>query len=242
MSGLFITGTDTGVGKTVVAAGLARLLSDRGTSVGALKPVETGWEGSGTEWPPDGRLLADAARMQDTRSDVVPHLFAEPLAPLVAARRCGQPIEIAVIERAFEQLHRRYDCVLVEGAGGLSVPITESVWMADLAKRLRLPVLVVARPTLGTLNHTFLTVHYARTHELNVLGVVINGSRVGTTDVAEQTNPAMIEEMCRVPVLGMVPRRPSITTPEEAAEALAAGLDLDRLRRRYHALTGTDLC
>lgn len=242
MGGLFITGTDTGVGKTVVAAGLARCLVEHGVTVGVMKPVETGWDGPKEAWPSDAGMLARAAKVADAREDVVPYLFAEPLAPLVAARREQCAIDVAVIERAYERLQASYDCVLVEGAGGLSVPITRDVWMADLASRLQLPVLIVARPNLGTLNHTFLTVHYARSHNLAVLGVVISGYREDTTDIAEQTNPAMIEEMCEVPVLGLIPWQDDLQTPEDLTHAVSVGLDFDHLQRRYTSLTGIELC
>ncbi|SHL09087.1 dethiobiotin synthase [Rhodothermus profundi] len=234
MNGLLITGTDTGVGKTVVGAGLARLLRDAGYQVGVLKPVETGWEGSPDDWPPDARMLAEGARVNDPPAQVVPCVYAEPLAPLVAARRAGRPVDLDRIEAAWQRLQNR-DWVLVETAGGLSVPLTEHLDYAGLAARWRLPVLVVARPGLGTLNHTFLTVHYARSQGLPVVGVVLCGYPEHP-DVATRTNPAMIEELCHVPVLGRIPRRPAIRSADEAASAVAEGMTLDALLTRYRTL------
>ncbi len=234
MNGLLITGTDTGVGKTVVASGLARLLREAGYRVGVLKPVETGWEGPPGSWPPDARMLAEGACVDDPPEQVVPCVYAEPLAPLVAARRANRPVDLNRIEAAWQQLQDR-DWVLVETAGGLSVPLTDTLDYAGLAARWKLPVLVVARPGLGTLNHTFLTVHYARSRGLPVVGVVICGYP-SHPNVAEQTNPAMIEAMCHVPVLGRVPRRPTLTSADEAAAAVAEGLPLEAFLNRYAEL------
>lgn len=228
MRGCFVTGTDTGVGKTVVAAGLARLLVERGHRVGVMKPIETGCEAaSGGELPHDGRLLAEAAGIQDDRQWVVPCRYSEPLAPLVAARREGRAVDFEAIWRAWEHLTTHYEWALVEGAGGLSVPISPKDTMANLARELDLPVPIVARPVLGTLNHTYLTVHYARSKGLALIGIVISGYGEQTTDVAEQTNPAMLEELCELPVLGRVPRTSALTTPEEAIQAVREGVNIE---------------
>ncbi len=233
-AGLFVTGTDTGVGKTVVAAGLARLLADRGIDVGVMKPVETGWLGPPDALPSDALMLAEAARTTDPVEDIVPFVYDEPLAPLVAARRSGRPVEPERIVAAYQRLRERHELMIVEGAGGLSVPLTEDLTMAGLAARIGLPVIVVVRPALGTLNHSFLTVAYARSMSLSVAGLIICGSDPSTTDAAELTNPQLLEELCEVPVLGLVPRAPLITTPNEAAAAVARGLEpaavLDAIR------------
>lgn len=237
MHHLFVTGTDTGVGKTVVAAGLTRLLADRGEAVAPYKPVETGTEGEPDPGrPADARFLAEAARWSDS-SEAITETYREPLAPLVAARREERPVDPELLDAHFEYLTETYGRVLVEGAGGLSVPITEELDMAGLAARWSLPVLIVSRPDLGTLNHTFLTARYAQSRGLPVVGILLCGYHRDTEDVAERTNAAMIEEMCELPVLGKVPRRPRIDTPEEAAEAVAEGLSLERLFERLQQIS-----
>ena len=238
MRGIFITGTDTGVGKTVVAAGLARLLARKGIRIGVLKPVETGWDGREGRWPPDGEMLARAAGITGAVEDVVPCFYPEPLAPLVAARRAGRPVDLKAIRAAYRRLVSQFAFALVEGAGGLAVPLADGYTFADLAAEFRLPLLVVARPGLGTLNHSFLTVHYARTKDLPVLGVVLCGYNEARADVAEATNPPVLEELCEVPVLGIVPRRPVIQDPDDAAAAVGSGIDLERLGRRYCEIMG----
>lgn len=227
--GFFVTGTDTGVGKTVVATGLARLMTERGFRVGVMKPIETGCNIiSDDKLPHDGSLLAEAARIAGENQWVVPCRYAEPLAPLVAARREKKPVDFSAIWRAWEYLQKNYELAIVEGAGGLSVPISEGFTMADLAQEMKLPLLIVARPVLGTLNHTFLTVHYARSKNLKLMGIIISGYDKATEDIAEQTNPEMLEELCELPVLGCVPKFPEINKPEDAARAVGEGIDLER--------------
>jgi dethiobiotin synthetase len=227
MRGLFITGTDTGIGKTLVAGGLARVLADRGESVGVMKPVETGCPKEG--WPPDADFLRRCARVDDSMDTIVPERFSAALAPLVAAERERREVDIERIRTSFGRLAEKYERLIVEGAGGISVPLTRNVDYAVLAGLLGLRVLVVARPGLGTLNHTFLTVHYAQCRGLTVIGVVVSGFDPKTDDLAEQTNPETIETLCGVPVLGLVPRIEDTDIPKGAAQAVDRGVHLDRL-------------
>lgn len=223
---LFVTGTDTGVGKTVVTAGLARLLADAGVNVGVMKPAETGHEQAGggapSSWPADAGMLKEAARSDDPLEDVVPFIYREPLAPLVAARREDRPVAPDVLDAAFGRLRARHDVLLVEGAGGIEVPLTDELTMGGLASRWKLPILIVCRPNLGTLNHTALTVRAARDQGLRIAGLVICGA-TEDPDVAERTNPAMLEELTGVSLLAQVPHRPEIGSPRQAAAALADG-------------------
>jgi len=229
MKGLFVTGTDTGVGKTTVTAGIARILADQGVDVGVMKPVETGAPGPG--WPDDAGLLVQAARSTDPQEDVVPWTFTEPLAPLVAARNEARPVDLDVIERSYERLEDHHTFMLVEGAGGLSVSLTEHIDMADLALRLELPLLIVTRIGLGTLNHTYLTVQYARSKGLAIAGLFVNTPDGHGEDASSPTNPAMLAERCELPVLAVAPYAPAgAGTPEDAAQLVRdSGLDVDSL-------------
>ncbi|MCS6873299.1 MAG: dethiobiotin synthase [Pyrinomonadaceae bacterium] len=229
--GFFVTGTDTGVGKTIVAVGIARLLYERGIKVGVMKPIETGCELE-AELPHDGKLLAEAARIEGDRKWVVPCRYAEPLAPLVAARRETRPVDFDAIQKSWAYLTGNYEFVIVEGAGGISVPIRENYTMADLALELGLPILIVSRPQLGTLNHTYLTAHYARSKGLKIIGIVISGFNSQTTDVAEQTNPEMLEELCQLPVLGKVPLTAQLETVEQIAETVQKGVYIESIIER----------
>lgn len=236
--GWFVTGTDTGVGKTAVAGALAAALRARGVDVGVMKPLQTGVTpaerdaGAG-----DGAFLARMAGVADPPGLISPICLQAPLAPWVAARLAGTDIDLAAVEAAFRRLGTAHPVLVVEGTGGLAVPVTRDLTMADVAARLGLPLLVVARAGLGTVNHTFLTVEYARRKGLHVTGIIMNGGRNGGgrtgRDLAEETNPAAVEDLTGVPVLARLAHDPAVDVeggvPGRLAEALAAGLRWERL-------------
>lgn len=216
LKGVFITGTDTGVGKTVVSAVLIRALISRGIYAGAMKPLETGCRraGTGELMPADGMFLKETAAMDDSIDLVAPVCFEQPLAPMVASEIENKPVGLDSIRRAYKALSDKYDFMVVEGAGGLLVPIMREpspFFMIDLIKDLGLPVIVVARRTLGTINHTLLTVNYALREGLEVAGVIINQSTPHDNTVSSETNPAALAALCPVPILGMVPHMDIVT-------------------------------
>lgn len=204
--GIFITGTDTGVGKTIVAATLALVLRMKGVRVGVMKPVTSGCREE------EGRLVSDDAELLCTAAgiacsdDTAPYLLAEPLAPAEAAKRDGVRIDFSRIKECYERLAAAYDVVIVEGAGGLMVPLAGGLLVADLARELALPLVVVARPGLGTINHTVLTCLCARQVGLEVAGVIIN-DYPEQPGLAEQSAPHQIGALCGAPVLGLWPHR-----------------------------------
>ena len=153
--GFFVTGTDTGVGKTRVAVALIHALRAQGLRVAAMKPVSAGSESG--ELNEDVVALMQAANVAADVSDVNPYAFAEPIAPHIAAQRAGVTIELFVIAAAYSRLAAAADVVVVEGAGGWRVPLNEREDMADLAQRLGLPVVLVVGLRLGCLNHAVLT-------------------------------------------------------------------------------------
>lgn len=166
--GAFITGTDTGIGKTWVACRLAEALHTRGLRVGVFKPAESGDGG-------DAAKLKKAAGSLLPLDLVRPYHFKRPLAPAVAAELEGARVSLAALRRCYDQIRRDSDLVLVEGAGGLLVPYAPGLSGAGVAKALGLPLLVVGRAGLGTINHTLLTLEAARRRGLPLLGVVLNG-------------------------------------------------------------------
>ena len=221
--GIFITGTDTGVGKTVVAAVLARLLRMRGLSVGVMKPVTSGCrEENGRLVSDDALLLCQAAGV-DCSEDVAPYLLREPVAPAEAARQDGIVIDFARIRASFDRLAAGHDFVIVEGAGGLMVPLAGGLLVADLARRLELSLLVVARPDLGTINHTVLTCFAAGQMGLKVAGVVIN-NYPDSPGLAERSAPHQIGSLCGAALLGLWPHRDDVDELE-LVEGLAEWLD-----------------
>lgn len=221
--GIFVTGTDTGVGKTISAATLARLLRANGVNVGVMKPVTSGCsEVDGELISEDAVLLCEAAGVSNS-DDVAPYRLREAVAPAEAAKIDGVRIEFERIKESYQRLSAIYDYIIVEGAGGLMVPLSGGLLVADLARELDLPLLVVARPDLGTINHTVLTCFAAQQMGLSVAGVIINGMPKNP-GLAESSAPHHIGSLCGAPVLGVWPRRDELDQMEIVDE-LAAWLD-----------------
>jgi len=231
--GLFITGTDTGVGKTLIAGGLAAWLRQAGLSVGVMKPAETGCRArGGSRRAPDARFLQRMSGTDDPLDQIVPYRLAAPLAPQVAAGKEGVRIRPTCLEGRFRAIASRHQFTLVEGAGGLLVPYTRRERTLEIILRLDLPVLVVARTGLGTLNHTLLTLQCLSASNVRVVGVVLNNAD-GTRGQAERTNPAALRQWTRVPVLGVVPHQRGASaarlTRQQAARIVRDHLDLRRV-------------
>ncbi len=203
MTGLFITGTDTDVGKTTVAAGLAGALKNMGYSVGVMKPVQSGaGMRNGRLYSQDAELMVKAVGCEDEEKLVCPVLLREALAPGVAAEIEGKNVDIELIKNAYAELERRHDLVIVEGAGGIAVPLKNKFLISDLIAYLGLPAIIVARAGLGTINHTFLTIEHARKCGIAIMGVIINNYKGG---LAEETNPKVISGLTGIPVIGVIP-------------------------------------
>jgi dethiobiotin synthetase len=219
---LFITGTDTGCGKTSVGRALARALRARGRRLRVLKPVETGCAArDGALWPADACALAEAAGDDSPLQALCPYRLRLAAAPEVAARAEGRTLELEPIRRALARARAQADAVLVEGAGGLLVPLGPELDMAQLARALDLPLLVVARAELGTLNHTLLTLEAARSRALRVLGVVISHTRAQLPD-ADRQNLGLLRERLPVPWLGELRHGAGELAPPGCPEAILA--------------------
>ena len=203
--GIFITGTDTGVGKTYVAAGIAEAFRRRGIDVGVMKPVETGCRmRKGLLIPRDARRLVRAAGTSDRLDLVNPYRFRKPLAPSVAAGLENKKIDPKKIMASYRQLSRRHQYMIVEGAGGIMVPLGQGFTYLDLAEALKLPIVIVARPGLGTINHTLLTISALKGRKLPIAGVIINYAQDWKTRDAERTNPEVIRDISGVDLLSVI--------------------------------------
>lgn len=228
--GFFITGTDTGVGKTVVAAAVIKAIHALGISACGMKPVETGCSRVGSNlYPPDGMFLKKVAGMDENINQITPYCFETPVAPSLASEMESNAIHIGTIVEKFEDLLKRYHTVVVEGTGGILVPIRKDYFVVDLMNELGLPVIVVARPGLGTLNHTLLTVNYALKEGVNVAGVVVNFTRRPEGTVAENTNPLLLQQLSPVPVVGVFPYLDNLEN-ETIEKAAMKYLDLEIIR------------
>jgi dethiobiotin synthetase len=230
LNGLLVTGTDTGVGKTIIAGAIAQYFRHKGKSVSVFKPVASGCprrrEGLVSE---DGEFLAACADSRQSLSQIVPICLKPAMSPNIAARRSGLvEIDLQIIFDAYRALQGQSDVTIVEGVGGLLCPITDDFWVIHFARLAQLPVVIVARAGLGTINHTLLTIHAARSAGLHVAGVVINGYQIepqrqqhlktatDATDgeLSELNNPDQIAKLGKVDILAIV--------PQEAGNSVAA--------------------
>lgn len=195
--GIFVSGTDTGIGKTWVSCRLAEAWTAQGMRVGVFKPAESGDGG-------DAKALIKAARSSLPLDLVRPYAFRQPLAPAMAAELEGKRVRLAGLKRCYQQIEADSDRVLVEGAGGLLVPYAPGLDGAGIALRLKLPVLLVARAQLGTINHSLLSLEAARRRGLKVLAVILNGP-TDAKDPSIRLNAKTIQKLGRVKVFGPLP-------------------------------------
>jgi dethiobiotin synthetase len=209
-----------------------------------MKPVETGCPARrGIRVPRDGAFLRFMAGTNEPLEEVVPYRFSAPLAPQAAAAREGRRVSLARIRRAYRDLASRYDLTLVEGAGGLLVPLNTRSLMLDLILDLELPVLLVGRLGLGTLNHTLLTLECLVRNRVPVVGIVLNNPD-GARGLPSRTNPQVLRAWTSVPLLGSIPHAPGLR-PVRSESGRAARLVEEHVRvegilraLRVHAASG----
>ncbi len=219
-SGLFITGTDTGVGKTLVSCAIvAHLRSEKIDAVG-FKPVASGavngrWE--------DADFLHTASEKCEPLEALCPLRLLRPLAPTLAARHEHRSVNLDLARNALSDLRSRHSTVIVEGVGGLLVPLDERTLVLDFVKELRFPVLVVCRAALGTMNHTLLTLRELERAGLALAGIVMNTTRPEDAAVAEETR-GEIERIAGVKIGAVLPYLGALTDPEQRWNAAGAEL------------------
>ena len=202
--GLFVTGTDTGVGKTIVAAGLVKVARNSGLRAVAVKPVETGcMVREGELYPEDGSFLHQASEGDLTLDECVPFRFSLPASPARAAAAVGSTLHVADLKEHVLALAEDADLTVVEGAGGLMVPIQGSFMMLDLIELLNFPTIIVARSGLGTINHSLLTLHALKQRGLETLGIVLSCSSPEPGPEEEFTPSDLARLTQPVPVLVM---------------------------------------
>jgi dethiobiotin synthetase len=225
--GLFITGTDTGVGKTFVTSAIARRLVRDGLTVGVYKPAASGaeWDAGGRPVWGDVEALCEAVGGRFPRERVCPQRFLAPLAPPVAAAAEGRVVDADLLRDGAAWWRDRCDVLLVEGVGGLLCPLTDDETVADLAAELRYPLVVVARLGLGTINHTLLTLEVARHRGLSVAGVLLNEPVPCSADESADTNAAQIAAHTDVPVLGIVRHCAGVRAGSQGARVLEIDSD-----------------
>ena len=198
MSGIFITGTDTGCGKTYITRLLYHYFTDNGFDVGIMKPISAGPQAEN-----DAFLLKKELSLPDPIDLINPIRLKYPLAPYPASLKEGKKIQLNKIFNAYKRLSSRHELILVEGIGGIAVPIKANYAVIDLISDMGLPVIVVARAGLGTINHTLLTISSLLQEKIEVMGVIMNGFK--GKDLSEKSNAEIIEKLTRLPILAKIP-------------------------------------
>ncbi|HUV40297.1 MAG TPA: dethiobiotin synthase [Sedimentisphaerales bacterium] len=210
--GLFITGTDTGVGKTVVAGAIAKILTDAGTKVGVFRPIATGcyrsWDGLISQ---DTQYLANCANSDLPLSTITPVGYFTDAVPVISAAREKRPVDFQTIAAAYKQICQQCQVIIVEGIGGVRVPLTLEFDLLDLAVEFNLPVVIVARSVRGTLNHTLMTLDCIRATPLEIAGVVINGYDGTKSTPDEDIAAQLVAQFGQINILSEVPFDDSVS-------------------------------
>jgi dethiobiotin synthetase len=228
--GIFIIGTDTDAGKTVVSAGLLYLLLKNKYRAAYFKPVASGeTDIGGVKMSIDAAFVKSVAGFSEDQKLVTPFSFADAVAPHLAARLAHRAIDVTVIQKRLNELMSHYDVIIGEGAGGLAVPVNDKGYMQyDLIRKLGFPCLLVSRAGLGTINHTLLTLHVAKNVGLNVKGILIN--RAGET-LIEKDNIEMIRKLSGIKAIFTLPAIVSMDTEKLQAgnlrEVFERAIDID---------------
>lgn len=218
MKRIFVCGTDTGVGKTIVTGALLAWFNSRGIRAGGFKPTESGCAGMHRHLKrADATFLKKVAGMPEELDAINPYYFKEALAPGVAAKRAGKKVAFGLIEKRLQALEKNYDLILAEGAGGLLVPLDGLKTSLDLIRFLKTPVLLVARLGLGTLNHTLLTIEHLKRNRIPILGIILN-EVTPQNSLAEKTNRAVLQAY-GLPIWGIFPHLQS-----KSRKAMLAGI------------------
>jgi len=200
MPGIFVTGTDTGCGKTYVTILLAEYFTKQGIDVGVMKPIAAGPRAEN-----DAILLKKKLKLKDPITLINPIHFKHPLAPYPASKMEKKKVNINKILSAYKKLSTRHKLILVEGIGGVLVPVSKNIFIVDLIQILGLPTIIVARAGLGTINHTLLTVEALKKRKIKILGIILNGFR--GKEISEKTNARIIEELSGIPVIAKIKAR-----------------------------------
>ncbi len=211
MKGLFVLGTDTEVGKTVGTSVLAAGLCARGHDAGVMKPFASG----GDE---DRRMLMAAARVDDDPALVTPYLFANPVSPHLAAERENRTIDLGHVRQTIESLASKHDFLLIEGVGGVMVPLTRETFLLEFVAGIGLPVILVARTGVGTINHSLLSIEAIRRSGIPLLGIVFNRTNPDTDPDVERDNIRVITEKGQTESLGVIPYSDLFLNPESALQ------------------------
>ncbi len=204
MKSYFITATDTGVGKTTVTSALAACIQKLGINVGVMKPVATGFAQKTGFKSSDVSILYHAAKVNDPEDEINPIFMPLPVSPYDAGKVLDLKFDKKIILEKFAKLQGKHNMMLVEGIGGILTPLSRDYFVADLIKEMNLETIIITRSTLGTLNHTMMTVNTCRARKITITGIIINNYDENGGP-AEKTAPATLHEITGIPILGVLP-------------------------------------
>jgi len=224
----FITGTDTGVGKTSITAGLAGSMRKLGVDVGVMKPIATGYPNKTGFKSSDVAKLVEAASVKDPENLINPVFLPLPTSPYDATKLLELSVDMPLIFEQFKKLLSLHEIVLVEGIGGIMTPIAKNFFVADMIKKMDIEVIIVTRATIGTLNHTVMTCKMCKDYGIKIRGLVINNfDEKGTP--AEKNAPVTLYELTGVPILGTIPFIRDLNSIEKIIESVEKNIDVSSL-------------
>ncbi len=228
MKSYFVTGTDTGVGKTAITAGIAGSLRKLGINVGIMKPIATGYPQKAGYKSSDVTILAEAAGIKDPEELINPVFLPIPTSPYDATKLLSVPIEMPSILTKFKKLLSLHDVMLIEGIGGVMTPITKNFFVADMIKAMAIETIIVTRATLGTLNHTVMTCKTCKDYDIKVKGLVINNfDEKGSP--AEKSAPTTLYELTGINIIGIIPFIKDLNQIDKMIEMVSKKIDVKSL-------------
>jgi len=228
MKGYFVTGTDTGVGKTAITAGIAGSLRNLGVNVGVMKPIATGYQQKTGYKSSDVTILAEAAGIKDPEDLINPVFLPIPTSPYDASKLLSVPIDMPLILTKFKKLLSLHDVILIEGIGGIMTPITKNFFVADMIKAMAIETIIVTRATLGTLNHTVMTCKMCKDYDIKVKGLVINNfDEKGSP--AEKSAPTTLYELTGINIIGIIPFIKDLNQIDKMIEMVSKKIDVHSL-------------
>ncbi|HEV2193465.1 MAG TPA: dethiobiotin synthase [Nitrosopumilaceae archaeon] len=228
MKAYFITGTDTGVGKTSITVGLASSMRKLGIDVGVMKPIATGYPKKTGFKSPDVAKLVEATSVNDSENLINPVFLPLPTSPYDAAKLLELSVDMPLIFEQFKKLLSLHEMLLVEGIGGIMTPITKNFFVADMIKEMGIDTIIVTRATIGTLNHTVMTCKMCKDYGIKIRGLVINNfDEKGTP--AEKNSPSTLYELTNVPILGTIPFIKDLNNLEKIIEYVEKNIDVKSL-------------
>ncbi len=228
MNAYFITGTDTGVGKTSITAGLAGSMRKLGIDVGVMKPIATGYPNKTGFKSSDVTKLVEASSIKDPENMINPVFLSLPTSPYDAAKLLELSVDMPLIFEQFKKLLTLHEILLVEGIGGIMTPITKNFFVIDMIKRMGIDAIIVTRATIGTLNHTVMTCQMCKDYGVKICGLVVNNfDEKGTP--AEKNAPSTLYELTGVPILGTIPFIKDLNNIEKLIEHVDKNIDVKSL-------------